>query len=60
MEEERLKMLGTSHVPFVTKENKPKSNKNNRGQKAKKVIAPLRMVGRRLELPRNRRPKVMK
>lgn len=29
MEEERLKMLGTSHVAFVAKGNRPKGNKNN-------------------------------
>ena len=32
MEEERLKMLGTSHVALVAKGNRPKGNKNNRGQ----------------------------
>jgi len=36
MEEESLKMLGTSHVTFVAKGNRPKSNKNNRGRQAKK------------------------
>jgi len=35
MEEECLKMLGTSHVAFVAKGNRPKGNKNNRGRQAK-------------------------
>ena len=48
MEEEHLKMLGTSTVAFVAKGNRPKGNKNNRGRQAKKGF----------HRPRNGRPKV--